>query len=359
MDRADLETIARRADHTCAQRISWWPGVLEIRSPEKSVLDWARHHLTTREGAARRRDEHLLISALVEPRLASGLRAALAAGGTEQFFPYTGDQWELGGIGGCRAWARCEPCPATAVIEISPGHLLLVGSEATEVARSAVRVARESLRTELAASGAITLHASFAAGASLDGVLFVGPPGSGKTTLALALARTGSFVSGDQTEILGSAYGSTMGFGFPWPLRISKHGLESAGMDVDPRGLRRLRCAPPGKLEFTFVEASEMFELEVATDRPIAMVVIIEVASFAAAPAAYVSDLRSCTGELLGELREPDPALPRFWLAARDLADATYPELAVALDSLPVVRLAWDPSRHKATDALHAIGACR
>jgi energy-coupling factor transporter ATP-binding protein EcfA2 len=356
MERAELEMAVEGSDSDLVQRIDWVSGSVEVRSPERKVLMRVRHYLVADQTPERRGDQDLQIRALVDQQFASRIGAELLGHPTESFAAYVDDPWEFGHVAGCRAWARRKPWAEPIVVEVAPRCLLLAARKQDEVARSTVRLVREALRTELALRGAITLHASCASGKSLGGALFVGPSGSGKTTLALALARTGSLASGDQTELIRGPGATLHAFGFPWAISISPHGLWSAGVDLSSVQTELVVQAGVEKIEFTPFEASRIVGVGLAAEVPIDTVVVIDSKATEAGPMAQVCDLAQCADGIRREMREPDPAFPTFWLAPDCVPDAaTYSDLAHALRDSRIVRLSWDPSRHRASEALGTI----
>ncbi|AJF70332.1 hypothetical protein [Streptomyces vietnamensis] len=69
--------------------------------------------------------------------------------------------------------------------------LRIVGTDETDLATAAARLARELVRAHLLADGWFILHASAVTGADGATILTLGDKGAGKTTTSLALARAG------------------------------------------------------------------------------------------------------------------------------------------------------------------------
>ncbi|MFI8769421.1 hypothetical protein ACIGN6_31580 [Streptomyces sp. NPDC053792] len=69
--------------------------------------------------------------------------------------------------------------------------LRIVGTDETELATAAARLARELVRAQLLAEGWAILHASAVTGADGATILTLGDKGAGKTTTSLTLARAG------------------------------------------------------------------------------------------------------------------------------------------------------------------------
>ncbi|MFE5302151.1 hypothetical protein [Streptomyces sp. NPDC056632] len=94
--------------------------------------------------------------------------------------------------------------------------LRIVGTDETDIATTAARLARELIRAQLVADGWAILHASAVTGADGATILTLGDKGAGKTTTALTLARAGwQLLANDRIFARVDEYGVVQVL--PWP----------------------------------------------------------------------------------------------------------------------------------------------
>ncbi|MGW1006570.1 hypothetical protein [Streptomyces sp. NPDC002520] len=355
--------------------VRWWPLELRMLTQHRDVVQWVHHHLATVAELVDPPVVRHTVRAVVDPGLLAAAGREITAKAVATVEPYSGDLWVEGTLDGRRAWTRRQsvddPSRALVLVDDAGGHWSVIAADTGETGRGVVRLARELLRTELAGRGAFTCHAACAYSDRFGGVLVAGSSGAGKTTLALAAARTGYLVSGDQTEILASEEGP-IAAGFPWSHRIWRRTLHQAGVDpsVERWLLRTQRSGPAtasaqrdraAKLELTPSETSLLLRTPVAAACPLDTVVVLDRVPGRSAPRAVLVDPPAAFALLAGHLREPDPSFGTFWLArpgARPTEAQDPAGLEAVLTNVRVASLAWEPARHSALEALDCLGDC-
>jgi len=362
---------------------SWWPLDFDLVSSEQQVVTWFRHHLHTAATPARDLGPRLArtLAAVVDEELTDRLADVVRHCGPRGVEGHVGEFWSVGPTWRGDTWCYRHPPGARrrrhVIVAEGQDRWSVVGVDPDEVATAAVRLGREMIRTELARRGAFTVHASFAVAPDLAGVMFVGATGGGKTTMALALARSGGYlVSGDQSEVLPTPDGPPLGVGFPWVSRIGVGTLTGLGLDglvesaallrpqpsiVDGRITDRARAfGSPDKVELTGLELDAVLGVRGLDGAPVDALVVLTPAAPGEPLRVVPTDLADVREDLRREYREPDPAHAGFWLAppdrqpphARDFGD-----FLEALDGVPVFRLRWSPQRHRAQEAVAALRA--
>jgi hypothetical protein len=362
--------------------VRWWPLQFRLYSTEPYVLRWFHHHLHS--VAALMGAEQLApvsIHAVVDGGLTGEVLYALMNGQTASVEGYVGDIWTTGTVAGMPAWSHGTPPDrsdtAHVLVAVSPREWLVAGSRASTVATATVRACRELIRTELARRDAYTLHASLATGPKSGGMLFVGPTGAGKTTIALAAARAGGYlVSGDQTELVVPTSGEPFGVGFPWVARLGFGTLAQIGVDRAIESTPLLRHQPamangrvvpeartyrsPTKIELTMLELDALLAVPPVDRATVDAVVMIKAADSNRRPQAESATVAAVVDDLREAFREPDPAFAGFWLAApaqRPSDRRPFEALCGSLQRTPVVRLTWNPERDGTAEALAAVHA--
>jgi hypothetical protein len=231
------------------------------------------------------------------------------------------------------------------------------------------------LRTELAAAGAFTVHASIAVDPVCGGMMFLGPTGGGKTTLALSFARDGGYlVSGDQSEILARPGAGLVGVGFPWISRVGTGTLTGLGTDTMIQDAPLLRPQPsmidgrftararefrsPDKLELTMLELDALLGAGCMDVAPVDALVVLDPVAGDEPLRVERTDHDEVAARVRAEYREPDTVLASFWLAPQDdqpPAARDFADFRRTVAHLPVYRLSWNAGRHVAADAVAAV----
>jgi hypothetical protein len=373
-----------------AVTVRWGPVALTLRADDPHVVRWFRHFLSVEPPPVPlpRAARPVTVTALVDAGTTDGYLRAVSAGPTRCVEGYAGEYWTVGSVAGRKAWCLGDPPLTSAGRHVviggvggvggagEGGDWLVVGPSPERVATATVRHAREVIRTGLATAGAHTLHAAFAHHPRLGGVLFAGPSGAGKTTLALALAATGGhLVSGDQTEVLLDRPGGPLGVGFPWVLRLGLGTIAGMGRyaAVEAAPLVRYQPAMAGgrfaaearsyrslaKAELSFVEARELLGVRCADAAPVRGLVVVREAGPDEDAELVPGTVDEIAGVLRPEYREPDPAFASFYLAAPDAQPPgqRFADLCRGLRYLPVFRLRWRADRDAPAGVLSALAA--
>lgn len=346
-------------------RFNWWPVEFSIGTNEEHVKRWIQHHFHTTEVVAAIPTASVALDANADLVLAAQLTAEIAErdGSVET---YAGHSWDRGRHGGRRAWSH-GPSDSyhtqLVLIENGPSSWSLTAGSSRDAAIAAIRIIREILRTQLAVMRAHTFHASMAMHSQFGGVLVLGPQGTGKTTLALALGQEGRFISGDQVELLFNGRGDPIAVGFPWPVRIRRG--TARWLDLDPAG-PNLRAGAPGRsvaavadevTELTMLECSTVLDVRTQSFSQVNAVLFVR-PSGDGAPVLQELDRKSIAKCLKEDSREPDPAFPEFWLEER--ANPHPPALSVTevvarLVNVPTAMLTWSPVEHSTYDAVSLV----
>jgi hypothetical protein len=284
------------------------------------------------------------------------------------------------------AWVRDDQRPADATEPPLPRHALihrngrwsvLHGSGDTEQrARTGGILLRSLVAAALANRGALTVHASAATGPDGRAVVFLGDGGTGKSTLALSLARSGGrFVSGDRT-LLVPGPGGWWAVGAGLAARLRWGTLEGLGLAERVRdavlvrhgdGSSRVGALPrkPAKVYFTPGELSHVLDAPGADCAPLGRLVVLSAASGpepvaralarearekVVQPHLLPSDAGLLTGEVPGY-----PSRTADGTASRSDGTASRSDGSVDGGPALVSSLAWNPVRHAAQDALHQV----
>lgn len=367
----------------------WWPLEFRFHSTERRIVTWFHHHLYTLASAAvdLAPPRAVTLTALVDEELTDRLVDEVETRGPSRIEGHVGEFWTVAPTPTGHTWIHGNPPDAGpvrhAIVRESPDRWLVVGADALTVGKASVRLAREMLRTELATRGAFTVHASIAVDPACGGMMFLGPTGGGKTTLALSFARDGGYlVSGDQSEILPTPDGGLVGVGFPWISRVGAGTLTGLGTDTMIQDAPLLRPQPsmtngrltararefrsPDKLELTMLELDALLGAGCMDVAPVDTLVVLDPVPGDEPLRIARTGLDEVVDRVRAEYREPDTVLASFWLSppddqpphARDFADFRR-----AVAHLPVYRLSWNAGRHAAADAVaavrHALGAER
>lgn len=359
----------------------WWPLEFRLHSTERDIVTWFHHHLYTLASAAVDLAPHRVVTltAVVDETLTDDLTAEVVAAGPRRLEGHVGEFWTVGPGRLGQTWCHGHPVDAGTgrhvIVREEADRWLLVGADALTVARAAVRLAREMLRTELASRGAFTVHASIAVDPACGGMMFLGPTGGGKTTLALSFARDGGYlVSGDQSEILPAPGAGLVGVGFPWISRVGAGTLAGLGTDsmiqsapllrpqvslADGRITAQAReFRSPDKLELTMLELDALLGAGCMDVAPVGALVVLNPVPGDEPLRIERTDHDEVADRVRAEFREPDTVIASFWLAppddqpphARDFADFRR-----AVEHLPVYRLSWNAGHHAAADAVAAV----
>jgi hypothetical protein len=361
--------------------VTWWPLEFRFDSAERRIVTWFHHHLYTLASAAVDLAPHrpVTLTAVVDEALTDRLIGAAEAAAPDRIEGHVGEFWTVAPTDRGRTWCHGAPPDVGpgrhAIVREADDRWLVVGVDALTVAKAAVRWARELLRTELAARGAFTVHASIAVDPVCGGMMFLGPTGGGKTTLALSFARDGGYlVSGDQSEILPRPGGGLVGVGFPWISRVGTGTLAGLGTDTMIQDAPLLRPQPsmmdgrftararefrsPDKLELTMLELDALLGAGCMDVAPVDALVVLDPVPGDEPLRVEPTDHDEVADRVRAEYREPDTVLASFWLAppddqppaARDFAD-----FRSTVAHLPVYRLSWNAGRHAAADAVAAV----
>ncbi|MER5375866.1 hypothetical protein [Streptomyces sp. NPDC002553] len=267
-------------------------------------------------------------------------------------------------------WVRCGDRPADAEEPGLPRHsvghrdgrwTILHDDDSGPEQRARVGeiVLRALVAAAVAALGGLTVHASAATGRDGRAVVFLGDSGTGKSTLALHLARAGGrFLSGDRTLLVPGpggwwAVGAGLLPRYRWG---TLEGLGLAGRVRDATLLRhgdgRCRVADlprtPAKVIFTSTESEHVLGARTADCAPLGGLVVLSPAGGDApvargltpevtAAAAWAHLLPSDAGCLA----RPCPGRP-----------AGAGDLPGPAEGVAGWGLEWDPVRHRAEDAL-------
>jgi hypothetical protein len=361
--------------------VHWGPMALILRTGDRHVRHWFRHLMAAEPGsvATMPANRPVTIDAVVDAVATDAYVRALDAGAAREVEGYRGEYWRVGSVEGRPAWCLGRPSAPLVdrhVVLAEGGGWRVVGRSSGQVATAVVRHAREVVRTGLAVAGAHTLHAAFAHHPRFGGVLFSGPSGAGKTTLALALAAAGGrLVSGDQTEVLPDAAGGPAGVGFPWVFRLGLGTIAGLGRypAVAAAPLIRRQPAVPGgslgprdaaerphaKAELSFTEVRELLGIACADSAPVHSLVVIQAAGPADGIALQRTSLDDVADLLRPEYREPDPAFANFYLAQPDAQPECrrIAQLWSGLGRVPVFRLRWRAGRDAPAAVLTALEA--
>jgi hypothetical protein len=361
--------------------VGWWPLEFRFDCAERSVVTWFHHHLYTLATATVDLPPHrpVTVTAVVDEHLTDRLIEAARTGGPRRVEGHVGEFWTVAPTWRGPTWCHGDPPDAGrgrhAIVAEGVDRWLVAGVDPLTVAKAAVRLGREMLRTELAGRGAFTVHASIVAHPACGGVMFLGPTGGGKTTLALALARDGGYlVSGDQSEVLTRPGGGLVGVGFPWISRVGAGTLAGLGTDAIIQDAPLLRPQPsmsdgrftararefrsPDKLELTMLELDALLGAGCMDVAPVDALVVLDPAPPDAPLHITPTDHDEVCERVRAEYREPDPVHASFWLAPPDRQppDArAFADFRRTVADLPVYRLSWNAGRHAAADAVAAV----
>jgi hypothetical protein len=353
---------------TCA----WWPYRFLLTSHDAEVLRWVRSHLDrtftmTQPGLE---SSNLRVVVAKDTATVDRYVAALRAARTTRIPGFTGVEWEHGEADGCQIWHRSGRDGRQVVARLDVGRWLVAADQLESAALTTVRMCRELHRAALADRRAHPVHAALAVDAHLGGLLFVGAPGAGKTTLALALAqRAGYVVSTDQTALLDDGNGGVLGAGSPDTNRVgpgTSHRLAPGSLAVPP--LRTATTAThlrvtSDKRWLTSLETEVLFGVPTAPWAPVRAVVVVRSVHGSDAPAATWAPLDAMAPALRREYRAVDPLTPTYWLTAPGVAapvPAGADEMLALVGRVALVDLAWDPAAHSAAavrEALRALSA--
>ncbi|MEU8786245.1 hypothetical protein [Streptomyces sp. NPDC048637] len=297
-------------------------------------------------------------------------------------------------------WLCCGNRPADATEPALPRHAVARhdgrwtilhddGSGTGQRARTGDIVLRALVAAALAALGGMTVHASAVTGRDGRAVVFLGDSGTGKSTLALRLARAGGrFVSGDRTLLVPGpggwwAVGSGLLPRFHWG---TLEGLGLANRVRDAALLRhgdgccRVADLPltPAKVVFTPAESERVLDVRTADCAPLGRLVVLSPAAGdvpvarAVAPEVTAAAVRAHSlPSDAGCLVWPAPGGPAGVRGVAGLVDevarsALVDEVAPSALAEEVTRtalaeevartaLAWDPVRHRAEEALDRV----
>ncbi|MFI5520046.1 hypothetical protein [Streptomyces platensis] len=270
-------------------------------------------------------------------------------------------------------WLSCGDRPADTTGPALPRHAVGIragqwtilhddGSGTGERARTGDIVLRALVAAALGALGALTVHASAATGRDGRAVVFLGDSGTGKSTLALGLARAGGhFVSGDRT-LLVPGPGGWWAVGAGLLPRFRWGTLEGLGLATRVRdaallrhGDGRCRVADlplvPAKVVFTPAESERVLGFRTADCAPLGRLVVLSPTAGrtpearAVAPGATAAAVRTHSlPSDAGFLGWPATGRPPGVRGITDLAE----EVARSA-------LAWDPVGHRAEEALDRV----
>ncbi|AZS69620.1 hypothetical protein DDE74_00205 [Streptomyces lydicus] len=267
-------------------------------------------------------------------------------------------------------WLSCGNRPADAAEPALPRHavghqngqwtiLHDDGSGTEQRARTGDIVLRALVSAALTALGGLTVHASAATGRDGRAVVFLGDSGTGKSTLALRLARAGGcLVSGDRT-LLVPGPGGWWAVGAGLLPRFRWGTLEGLGLAMRVRdaallrhgdGRCRLADLPrtPDKVVFTPAESERVLDVRTADCAPLGKLVVLSPAegdvpaARAVTPEATAAAVRAHSlSSDAGCLVWPFPIRP-----------AQVRGVAGLVEEVAGSALAWDPVPHRAEDAL-------
>lgn len=294
------------------------------------------------------------------------------------------------------SWVSDDQRPPSATEPALPRHALihrngrwtvLHGSGSTEQrAKTGGILLRSLVAAALADRGGLTVHASAATGPDGRAVLFLGDGGTGKTTLALCLARSGGrFLSGDRT-LLVPGPGGWWAVGAGLTARLRWGTLEGMGLTERVRKSVLLRHGDgdcqvaelpraPAKVHLTPGELVRVLDVPVADCAPLGGLVVLS------PPSGSTTTGSAVTGSAATEAGPVARSLP---LETRDgvvrphllPSDAGmligevpgFPSRTAAGPSSPASRsdgsqegpmhissLVWNPERHGCQDALHRV----
>jgi hypothetical protein len=350
----------RAADRaaTLSGRADRWPSSFVVRSADPETMRWVRFHLACTFASAADPPPEPEVSIVVsaDEELVRELGTLLGRHRSARVAGFTGTYWDVATVDGWQLWYHGgDPGAGDGQVICRTGadRWLVAATGTHSAALSAVRLCRELLRTKLARRGSLALHGGLGWVPGLGGLLFVGPSGAGKTTLALGLAQHGGYVvSTDQTALL-AAPGSAalLGVGYPDTNRIgpgTAHRLAPGGAAVDVPLLRAAASAAysPPKWWLTAVETEVLYAIPSA---PCARVDGIVCVRTAPALAAVRTTPEAVADRLAAEFHPRHPLVATFWLTT---VDTPQPDPATVDDLLRLVRrtvlvdLAWDPVRH-------------
>lgn len=346
-------------------RCASWPYDFEIRCRDTEVLRWARAHLE--RGVVPPGEvpspETVSVSVAWGGSVAGRLTDEIRRSAGEPVEGYAGEFWETGTVRGLPAWCRQTSGGADVIVRTGERGWFLASPTRVAVALGTVRLCREIVRMRLVSEGALVVHGATLTRPDLGGLLLVGPPHVGKTTLALCLAQhQGGVVDSDQTYLLPSPYGGrVMGAGTPNAHRVGPGTLGR----LDPRGrtanLAFLRDGTsdfpgnpsPDKRWITPLEAEVLYGIATVARATVDRIVVMTAEQ--GVPQATTAPLPDAVmrERLKSEFRASDPLYAAFWLAPPGTAPvplATAGDLFRLVDRVPVIGLTWDPTRHSTED---------
>ncbi|MGA5562901.1 hypothetical protein ACPCUV_17220 [Streptomyces platensis] len=267
-------------------------------------------------------------------------------------------------------WLCCGDRPADTTGPALPRHAVGIragrwtilhddGSGTGERARTGDIVLRALVAAALGALGALTVHASAATGRDGRAVVFLGDSGTGKSTLALGLARAGGhFISGDRT-LLVPGPGGWWAVGAGLLPRFRWGTLEGQGLATRVRdaallrhGDGRCRVADlplsPSKVVFTPAESERVLDFRTADCAPLGRLVVLSPTAGRVPEARAVAP--GATAAALRAHALPSDAGFLGWPAAGRPAEVGG--VADLVEEVARSALAWDPVGHRAEEAL-------
>jgi hypothetical protein len=330
-----------------------------VRSADPEVVRWVRCHLDCTFGAA----THLppgpdvAVAVVADEALVTVLAAAVDGRRTVRVPGFSGMHWDFAALDDdVDVWYHgAEVGDRVVVCRTGTDRWVVAATDRQQAALSAVRVCRELVRTKLAVGGALAVHGGLAVVAGLGGLLFVGPSGAGKTTLALALAqREGYVVSTDQTALLAQPDGGVLGVGYPDTNRVApgtarRLAAHPATAEVPPLRAASVAGGDPAKRWLTAVETEVLYGVASAPCARVDAIVWVRAERSLPAPVVGTVPPAAVAAGLADEFQARHPLIATYWLAA----GGTQPPTGRVEDLMRLVRhavlvdLAWDPTRHE------------
>ncbi|MFE6743253.1 hypothetical protein [Streptomyces tubercidicus] len=227
-------------------------------------------------------------------------------------------------------------------------------------ARTGDIVLRALVAAALSALGGLTVHASAATGRDGRAIAFLGDSGTGKSTLALRLARAGGcLVSGDRT-LLVPGPGGWWAVGAGLLPRFRWGTLEGLGLATRVREAALLRHGDghcrvadlpqtPAKVGFTPAEAERVLGVRTADCAPLGKLVVLSPAEGDGVPVARAI-VPEVTAAAVRAQSLPCDAGFLAWTAAGRPTQVR--DVAGLAEEVAGSALGWDPVRQRAEEAL-------
>ena len=372
--------IVDRASGGMAARREWWPVVVDYHAEDRDDAAWFASHFHT---SLRVPTTDVLVQFRVhsacDPRLLAVLTRTVAGATTAETEGFAGAFYQTGHLQDVHWWTtgRGHGAHRAAIGTVDGVDWVVLSSDVNSGRRNGVRLVRELVRRELLRRGAIAIHGSYAYVRG-QAVIFSGPSGAGKTTLAIAAARSGGlFIAGDRTYVCQCEH-SLRAVGFPTVARIGFGTIDEYGLVplLERAALQREQVAKVGtRIEDEVKEFGALNKLEL---NQLELEVLLSAPTAAAAPLRGIAILgRGSEGAIVvdpisaeegyaalaADMLVPDPVWPRDWLAS----EASPPIAVVAAaprsaeDVLPAVdwlSVRWRPRSVSSSTALRAVGEC-